>query len=831
MNDMRLAARLAWRGVRAGEYRVLLVALMLAVACATLLGVVGERMQGALDHEAARISGGDLVVSGREAAEEDLRDYLSEQGLRWSQRVSLTSMAGLDDAMLLVSVTAVDNNYPLLGQVRLETPEGERTSSNPPEYQQIWLERGLALRLGAELGDLIELGDQELTFSAYLLETPDQSGGFASFSPRALVHLDSLEGSALLGPLSRARWNLGMTGEAQALERMRSELPERLASHQRLRDMEEDRPAIARALEEGRRYLGMAGLIAVLLASLAVALASQRQARRQAKEVALLRCLGQSRARVRSLFLLQLFWLGLAGGLIGGLLGYLAHLGLVQLLTPLLPLTLPPPSIWPLVAAVMLALWLLLGFSLAPLLSLAQVSPLAVLQSRPWKLTGSGALTYGLAGVATLGLGFWLSGDLLLTLWTLAGLLVVGFVVAGLGWLLLRLLMTRLQQLPWRWRQGLRRLGRNPAETLLQLSTFTLAFTAVLLVARGGDQLVGDWQAQLPEDMASQFAVDIQPHEREDFVTFLDDWELKHSQLYPILRGRLTQINGKEAESQVPAASRNDNTLRRELNLTWSAELPTGNEIMQGSWWPELVDPDQQRLPISVESGMALRLGLELGDPITFNLAGQSIETKITSIRKVNWESFNPNFYVIFPPYVLEDQPHTFLSSFVLPEDEAGFMRAISRQFPGVAFLDVRAILAQAEGILRQLSLGVQYLLGFVLLAGLLVTWALMMASLDARQREQALLKVMGAQRASLAGRQLAEFLLLGGLAGVLAALLGEVLYSLLAHQLFNLAWEAAPLFWILPPLAGALLLAGFAHSALRASLNEAPHKLLRRLS
>jgi len=561
------------------------------------------------------------------------------------------------------------------------------------------------------------------------------------------------------------------------------------------------------------------------------ALASQRQARRQAKEVALLRCLGQSRARVRSLFLLQLFWLGLAGGLIGGLLGYLAHLGLVQLLTPLLPLTLPPPTIWPLVAAVLLALWLLLGFSLAPLLSLAQVSPLAVLQSRPWKLTGSGLVTYGLAGVATLGLGYWLSGDLLLTLWTLAGLVAVGFVVAGLGWLLLRLLMTRLQQFPWRWRQGLRRLGRNPGETLLQLSTFTLAFTAVLLVARGGEQLVGDWQDQLPEDMPSQFAVDIQPLEREDFITFLDDWDLEHSQLYPILRGRLTQINGEEAESQVPAASRSDNTLRRELNLTWSAELPTGNEIKQGSWWSEAVEPEEGRLPISVESGMALRLGLEMGDQITFNLAGRGIETEITSVRSVNWESFNPNFYVIFPPEVLENQPHTFLSSFVMPEDEAGFMREISRQFPGVAFLDVRAILAQAEGILRQLSLGVQYLLGFVLLAGLLVTWALIMASMDARQREQALLKVMGAKRASLAGRQMAEFLLLGGLAGVLAAILGETLYSLLAAQLFNLTWEAAPLFWVLPPLAGAVLLAGFAHFALRSSLNEAPHKLLHRLS
>ncbi|SFC19354.1 putative ABC transport system permease protein [Marinospirillum celere] len=831
MKDLRLAARLAWRGVKAGEYRVLLIALMLAVACATLLGVVGDRMQGALDHEAARISGGDLVVSGRQAADQELLDYLDAQGLQWSQRVSLTSMASLDEAMLLISITAVDSQYPLLGQVRIETATGETHLAEPPLEGEVWLEPGLALRLDASLGDQIEVGDLELKFTAYLLETPDQSGGFASFSPRALVHLNSLEGSALLGPLSRARWNLGMTATSQVLDQMRSELPDRLESHQRLRDMQEDRPGVARALDEGRRYLSMAGLVAVLLASLAVALASQRQAKRQAKEVALLRCLGQSRARVRNLFLLQLFWLGLAAGLVGGLLGYAAHLGLVELLAPLLPLTLPPPSVWPLVAAVALALWLLMGFSLAPLLSLARVSPLAVLQSRPWKLSGSAALTYGLAGIATLGLGYWLSGDLLLTLWTLAGLMLIGLAVAGLGWLLLKLLMTRLQQLPWRWRQGLRRLGRNPGETLLQLSTFTLAFMAVLLVARGGDQLVGDWQAQLPEQRPSQFAVDIQPHEREDFVALLETWELEHSQLYPILRGRLTQINGEDAESQVPAASRNDNTLRRELNLTWSEQLPEGNRVESGHWWQDEVVVPEGVLPISVESGMALRLGLDLGDRLSFNLAGSRVETEIASVRDVNWESFNPNFYVIFPPQVLENHPHTFLASFAMPEDEGSFMRAISRQFPGVAFLDVRAILAQAEGILRQLSLGVQYLLGFVLLAGLLVTWALMMASLDARQREQALLKVMGAQRAKLAGRQLAEFLMLGGLAGILAALLGELLYSLLSRQLFNLLWEPAPLFWLLPPLAGGVLLAAFAHLALRSSLNEAPHRLLRRLS
>jgi len=391
--------------------------------------------------------------------------------------------------------------------------------------------------------------------------------------------------------------------------------------------------------------------------------------------------------------------------------------------------------------------------------------------------------------------------------------------------------MSKLDKLSWYWRQALRRLGRNPSETLLQLSTFTLAFTADLLVARGGNQLMNDWQSQLPEERPNQFAMDVQPYEKQAFAAALDEQGLAHSQLYPLLRARLTHINEQEAANSVPDAAENDNALRRELNLTWSAELPEGNQLEAGAWWPDLPPAEGGLLPVSVEAGLAKRLNLKLGDQLTFNLAGSPLQTRIVSLREVCWESFNPNFYVIFPPKVLEDKAHTFLASFVLPEDEASFMRNLTQQFPSVAFLDVRAMLAQAEGILRQLSLGVQYLLGFVLLAGLLVTWALMMASLDARKREQVLLKVLGASRRSLASRQALEFVLLGGLAGTLAAFLGELLYSLIAGQLLNLPWAATPLFWIMPPVIGALLLAGFSHLALRESLETPPHQLLKELS
>lgn len=830
IQDATLAARLLWRGVRAGEYRVLILALLLAVSCSTLLAVLGERMQGALSFEASRLAGGDLVISGRQPADAALIDWLDTAGLAYSESASMTSMAATDDDLLLVSVQAVGDDYPLLGSIQLSGAEGALSVQHPPAVGEIWIEPAVAVRLGVEIGQELLLGDRSLQITHLLLETPEQRGGFSQFSPSVMVHLESLQESALLASLSRAQWRLGIRlGNAEP-EGVTRALGERIREDQRLRLLEEDQPALARALGEGQRFLNMAGLVAILLAALAIALAMQRQVRRQAKEVALLRCMGLTRWRVARLLVLQFFWLGLLVGLLGGALGYLAHLGLVALLAPVLPLTLPEPSLWPWLLALASSWMLLLGLALAPILSLAQVSPLAVLQARPWKLSLAAGLTYSLAMLSVLLVGYALSGDLLLTSSTLIGLLLVGLLVAACGWVLLKMLGLGLQRLSWSWRQTYRRLMGHPGETLLQLGTFTLAFTAILLVGRAGTQLVGDWQQQLPQDAPNHFAVDIQPFERDDFLAFLDAQELQHSRVYPLVRGRLTLINDQPALEAVPPAGREDNTLRRELNLTWTSALPEGNQLLEGQWWSDLDARPDGRTPISIEQGMAERLGLELGDHLMFQVAGTPVQTEIVSVREVDWQSFQPNFYVIFPPGVLEDYGYTYLASFYLSDDHSGMIRDLARAFPGVALLDIRAILQQAEGVLRQLSQGINYLLAFVLLAGLLVTWALMMASLDARQKEQALLKVLGLTRRRLMLRQLLEFAMIGGVAGLLAAFLGELLYALMAEQLFNMPWRPAPSYWLLPPLVGALLLSFCAYLALRSTFEMAPHRLMQRL-
>lgn len=831
MSKIKLSLRLAWRGFVAGEYKVLLSALVLAVACATLLGVVSERIQGAVGQRSAQMAGGDLVVQGSQPVSKALKHSLTSAALRWSEQVRLNTMLAAGEELVLVNLHAVDANYPLLGQVEVETPAGVWRHEQPPTVGEIWLEQGLVERLNLSWGDKVMVGGLSLQFSARLVATPDQSGGFSSFAPKALVHLDSLAASPLLGALSRASWSVGITGTTTEIQTLRTQLPEFLEAGQRLVDLSESQPGLAKALLEGQQYLALASLVAILLAATAVALAAQRQFKRQTLQVALLRCLGVAQNQTQWLLLLQLLWLALVAGLLGGALGYLAHWGLIQLLSQAVPLTLAPASLKPLVAAFSLAGVLLLGCTLAPLLSLRQLSPLAVLQVRPWQLQTSSWLTYASAVGIVLLLGWWLVGNWRLTLFTVLGLAGSGALVAALGWLCLRWLAKSSTRWPWSLRQAVRRLERNPATTLLQLCTFTLAFTALVLVARGGSQLMQAWQQQLPSDLPNQFVLDIQAYEKTAFEQFLHEQQLDASRIYPILRARLVAINGQEASLAVPLEARDDNTLRRELNLTWSEQLPEDNQLSAGSWWPDLTAHPESLVPISLEEGMAQRLNLSLGSQLTFNLAGTQLPTYVASLRQVQWESFKPNFYVVFPPEALAQQAHTYMASFAVSEKQPNWARQLNQQFPGVVVLDVRTLLAQVQSLLHHLSLAVEYLLGFVLLAGLLVAWALLLASLDARQQEQTLLKVLGVARAQLLARQWLEFMLLGGLAGVLAVGLSELLYSLIASRFLGLAWHPAPVFWLAPPLLSALLLAGGARLALHKNLHRSPHRSWQQLN
>jgi putative ABC transport system permease protein len=570
----------------------------------------------------------------------------------------------------------------------------------------------------------------------------------------------------------------------------------------------------------------MASLVAVLLAGVAVAMSASRYAARRLDASALLRCLGLSRRQALGLYCVQLAMLGLVAAVAGALLGWLAQLGLFRLLHGLLPSVVPPGGVVPALAGIGTGLVALAGFALPPIAALGQVPPLRVLRRDLLPVPPSSWLVYGTALLA-LGLIMWrLSLDLLLTFALLGGGLVAAVVLGGLLLLGLRSLRQLLVGAPLAWRLGLGQLLRHPLAAAGQALAFGLILLAMALVALLRAELLDTWQAQLPKDAPNHFALNILPDDREPFAQHLQQVNAASAPLYPVTPGRLIQINQQPVQQIVSKDSAGERAVQRDLSLTWAAELPNGNALTAGNWWQAL--PSGDEIPgVSVEAELATSLKLQLGDLLTFDIGGQQRQARVSSLRSVHWDSFQPNFYMIFQPGTLQGLPTTYLTSFYLAPGHDLDVVALSRAFPAVTILQVDALLDQLRSILAQVTLAVEYVLLFVLAAGLAVLFAGLQATLDERIRQGALLRALGAARPLLVKARRIEFGLLGAASGLLAALGCELITLVLYRYAFDLQWNPHP--WLLVlPLAGAVLVGGAGVLGTRRALNASPLTVLR---
>lgn len=816
-----LASKNLFRNLRSGEFNLLIAALIVAVLSVSVVGLLNSRLSLALQHKSAQLAGGDLIISSPEPVSFELKQILIDQNLPWSEQVQVTTLFNYAEEFVLVNLIGVDAAYPLLGQVEISTASGAKQLLNQgPPAGEIWLEEQLAQRLGINLGQYLLLAEQQFLFSAYLEATPEASSGWSSFTPKAQVSLASLENNPLLGALTRAQWQVGIQVPAADLARIENLITAQLHTKQSLKSLHTSQPALARLVTEASSYLALIGLVSLLLASLALALASQRQQARLQRQAALLKCFGASNTYVMLLLGAQLLGVALLAGIVGAGLGFYAQHLLGSFLAGGLGLQLPAASWQPLVIAQLLALGMLGVFVLVPLRG--QLSPLLALQGQTAPIKKLNWLSLSLAGLGYLALCWWLVGSWRLTGLAFVALISISAVLAGLSWLILRLLVATAPKLPWYARQALRRLDAARASSLMQLVSFTWVFIAILLVERSASQLLEQWQQHLPAQQPNYFALDIQPYEQQEFAEFLTANTANSSQLYPMVGARLSHLNSVPIMQAVAESARDDNSLHRELRLTFLADLPLENELVAGVWWPDVPNSTTQFIPISVETGLAQRLNLHLGDQLTFNVEGRELVTEIVSLRQVNWQNMQPNFFVIFPPSSLTEFTPNYLASFVIPEPATAFIRQVNQQFPGVLLLDMRSLIKQLQNLLEQLSRVVISLLVLLVGASLLVSWALLATSQDARIQEQALLRIFGASRASLRKRQALEFIVLGAVAGGLASILSELLYSLVARWLLNLSWQPAwTTLWLMPVLS-AILLVSLAYLVLRKSL-QAP--------
>lgn len=823
---LSLAARQLLRDARAGELRVLFFALLVAVAASSAIGYFSARLNDAMLLRASEFLAADLRLTGSSAASADQIEAGTRLGLDHAQAVEFSSVVAADKGIQLASVKAISSTYPLRGELKsAAAPYAAEETGSSPAPGEVWAEARLMVALDLNVGDEIEIGAKRLRLSRVLTYDPDTAGDFYSLTPRALMNLDDLAATEVVQPGSRVRFRELWRGDADTLAAYRKAVEDSLQPSQRLDDARDGNRQIGGALGRAERYLNLASLAAVLLAGVAVALSASRFATRRFDASALLRCLGLSRREALALFALQLALLGLLACVLGALLGWAGQHVLFHLLRGLIPADLPPANLWPALAGMATGLVALAGFALPPLAALGRVPPLRVLRRDMLPVPPSSWLVYGAALVA-LGLIMWrLSLDLSLTLALLGGGLLAALLLGGLLLLGLQSLRRVLQRAALPWRLGLGQLLRHPLAAAGQSLAFGLILLAMALIALLRGELLDTWQDQLPADAPNHFALNVLPAERDAFAARLAELSPHPAPLYPVVPGRLIMINDEPVRQLVSKESRGERATQRDLSLTWSQELPADNRISSGAWWSQ---GQTDGLPgVSVEAELAESLQLQLGDRLRFNVGGIEREARVTSLREVDWDSFQPNFYMIFEPQTLQDLPATYLTSFYLPPGQDAELVSLSRAFPSVTLLQVDALLAQLRSILAQVTLAIEYVLLFVLAAGITVLLAGLQATLDERIRQGALLRALGAERRLLINARRAEFGLLGAAAGLLAALGCELVSFLLYRYAFDMSWQPHP--WLLLlPLIGALLIGLAGVLGTRRALNASPLSVLR---
>lgn len=823
---LSLATRQLLRDARAGELRVLFFALLVAVSASTAIGYFSSRLNDGMLLRASEFLGADLLLSGSSPATTQQIGSGEQLGLDHAQLVEFSSVVAGDAGIQLVSVKAADSAYPLRGQLRsAAAPYAAEQPGPGPQPGEAWAEVRLFAALDLQVGDSIEIGSKSLRLSRVLTYLPDEAGDFYSLTPHVLMHLDDLPATGVVQPGSRVRYRELWRGPPEALAAYRQAVGPSLAANQRFEGARDSNRQIGSALGRAERYLNLASLAAVLLAGVAVALSAARFAARRFDASALLRCLGLSRRQALSLFALQLAILGGGASLVGALLGWLGQYALFYLLRGLLPAEIPPGDLWPALAGIATGLVALAGFALPPLAALGRVPPLRVLRRDLLPLPASSWLVYG-AALLALGVIMWrLSLDLQLTFALLGGGLLAALLLGSLLLFGLRGLRRLLARAGLPWRLGLGQLLRHPLAAAGQSLAFGLILLAMALIALLRGELLDTWQQQLPEQAPNHFALNILPAEKDAFAARLAQLSAHPAPLYPVVPGRLVMINGEPVRQLVSKETQGELAIRRDLSLTWAADLPKDNQLSAGSWW---TPARAGELPgVSVESELAESLQLKLGDRLSFSVGGLNREARVSSLRDVDWNNFQPNFYMIFEPGTLQDLPVTYLTSFYLPAQQERQLVELSRAFPAVTLLPVEALLAQLRSILAQVTLAIEYVLLFVLAAGLAVLFAGLQATLDERIRQGALLRALGAERSLLLRARRTEFALLGAASGLLAAIGCELISLLLYRFAFELSWQPHP--WLLAlPLIGALLIGGAGILGTRRALNVSPLTVLR---
>ena len=827
MKAITFALRSFGREIRSGEVLVLLAAVALAVAALTAVGFLTDRIGKAVARQANEVLAADLRLRSPDPIPNEWRQRAADAGLRTAETQTFPSVVFHGDSSALTTVKAVSATYPLRGAVRVadELFGEQRAVDEIPARGEVWADGALLARVGADIGDRLLVGESELLIRAVLTYRPDQSIGFASLAPSILVNIDDIPATGLISEGSRVGYALLVAGDDDTVTAFNEAIQDDLPESVRASNREDSSERAYSAADRAQRFLSLTAVISLLLSAVAVAMSARRFALRRMDTVALMKSLGATQGFVIAVSIVQLVLLGLLGIVVGSAVGFAAEETLAWILADLIADDLPPIGLMPVVLASGSALVLLVGFALPSLLQLRNTPPLRVLRHDAMPPAPSRLLVAGLSLAAVAALLYRSVGDATMLLILLTGIVVIAAALYAVGRGLVSLMGRYRSGVGVAWRYGLANVARRGRASAVQVVAFGLGLTVLLLLTIVRTDLLDGWRATLGEEAPNHFMINIQPQERESVANIFADVGIESPEFVPLVRARMSEVNGESAKEYKTPVPDGEWFISREANLTFSATLSSSNELVAGEWWAE----DYAGPPLaSIEEEISMETGLGLGDRITYQIAGREVEMKIASVRKVNWDSFQPNFFLVLSPGALDGMPTTYITSLRIEEEQQSVLVRLVRAHPSISVIDLDAILQQVRGIIEKATLAVQAVFVFTLAAGIAVLFAAVQSTIDERRFESAMLRALGARKRTVFSGVMAEFAALGVAAGLLASAGASTLAAIVAVRLFDLPYEFNPLLWITGLTAGVLVVCTSGFVAARGAINAPPVDVLR---
>ncbi len=783
---------------------MLLVSLALAVTSLTAVAFLTDRVGHAVELRAAESLAADLRLGSNQQISADYVAMAEQAGLQTASMATMPSVIFEGDRSTLAAVRAVNPSYPLRGQLKI-APKllGESFSTEEiPASGEAWASTRLLARLGADAGSTVTVGSISLKITKVLDFRPDQGWQFVDLAPTLLINITDLPATELIRPGSRVSYRQLFAGPRDVISEFKPQLAEQLKTGERLSDIEDSNPQMVAAMERSGQFLNLAALISVLLAAIAVAMSARRYAIRHRDRVALLKCLGSQQSFILRINLLQLLMLTFIGATIGIVFGYLSQEVLAWLASDLISQELPAPGFAPVWLGLVTALFILCGFALPDLVQMGKTPVLRVLRQDIEPPPMRYGISYIAGIVAVLALLQWLVKDIPLVVGIAAGVAGTFVLLALAGWVLVKLTGRFRGVAGVAWRYGLANLNRRGRESIVQVVAFGLGLMVLMLLTLVRNELMDNWRASLPADAPNQFMINIQPHEVPQLQQYLTEQAIELPEFVPLVRARLSSINGVSVSQITFEDPNGEGRAQRESNLSFNDNMQQGNQLVAGEWWQSGTDKNE----VSVEQDFARSLEIELGDELGFDVAGEEVSAVVSSFRTVKWDTFQPNFFMVFSPVTLTGYPASYITAMYVKAEDNGKLLLLMRQFPSITVIDLDASLSQVRDVMDKASLAVQAVFLFTLFAGLAVLWAAVQSSLDERGFESAILRTLGASRKRVLLGVVIEFMVIGALAGILAATGASLAAWQLAVKVFELEYQFSFSLWLGGPLLGVLL-------------------------